>query len=44
MPAQRKYLRERAAEMVLDIREREGKGRSEIARVGRQLRAARRTE
>jgi transposase len=40
MPAQRKYpeeLRERAVQMVLDIREREGKGRGEIARVGRQL-------
>jgi transposase len=40
MPAQRKYpeeLRERAVQMVLDIRGREGKGRGEIARVGRQL-------
>ncbi len=40
MPAQRKYpdeLRERAVEMVLEIRQREGKGRGELARVGRQL-------
>jgi transposase len=40
MPAQRKYpaeLRERAVKMVLEIREREGKGHGEIARVGRQL-------
>jgi transposase len=40
MPAQRKYpeeLRERAVKMVEEIREREGKGRGEIARVGRQL-------
>ena len=40
MPAQRKYpeeLRERAVKMVLEIREREGKGRGELARVGRQL-------
>jgi len=40
MPAQRKYpeeLRERAVMMVLEIRDREGKGRGEIARVGRQL-------
>ncbi|SRR5713101_3750659 len=40
MPAQRKYpeeLRERAVKMVLEIRGREGKGRGEIARVGRQL-------
>jgi transposase len=40
MPAQRKYpeeLRERAVKMVAEIREREGKGRGEIARVGRQL-------
>lgn len=40
MPAQRKYpeeLRERAVKMVLEIREREGKGRGEIARVARQL-------
>ena len=40
MPAQRKYpeeLRERAVKMVLEVREREGEGRGEIARVGRQL-------
>ena len=40
MPAQRKYpdeLRERAVRMVLEIRAREGKGRGELARVGRQL-------
>ena len=40
MPAQRKYpgeLRERAVKMVLEIRDHEGKGRGEIARVGRQL-------
>jgi transposase len=40
MPAQRKYpdeLRERAVKMVLEIREREGKGQGELARVGRQL-------
>jgi transposase len=40
MPAQRKYpeeLRERAVEMVLEIRDREGKGHGEIARVARQL-------
>jgi transposase len=40
MPAQRKYpeeLRERAVKMVCEIREREGKGHGEIARVGRQL-------
>lgn len=40
MAAQRKYpeeLRERAVKMVVEIREREGKGRGEIARVGRQL-------
>ena len=30
-------LRERAVKMVLEIREREGKGHGEIARVGRQL-------
>jgi transposase len=38
--AQRKYpdeLRERAVKMVLEVREREGNGRGEIARVGRQL-------
>lgn len=40
MPAQRKYpeeLRERAVKMVVEIREQEGKGRGEIAWVGRQL-------
>jgi transposase len=40
MPAQRKYpgeLRGRAVKMVLEIRAREGKGRGELARVGRQL-------
>jgi transposase len=40
MAAQRKYpeeLRERAVKMVLEIRERDGKGHGEIARVGRQL-------
>ena len=38
MPAQRKYrdeLRERAVKMVLEIRQREGKGHGELARVGR---------
>ena len=38
--AQRKYpdeLRDRAVKMVLEIRERDGKGHGEIARVGRQL-------
>lgn len=40
MAAQKKYpdeLRERAVKMVLEVREREGNGRGEIARVGRQL-------
>jgi transposase len=40
MPAQRKYpeeRRERAVKMVLEIRARDGKGRGELARVGRQL-------
>ena len=40
MVAQRKYpeqLRERAVKMVLEVREREGKGHGELARVGRQL-------
>ena len=40
MAAQRKYpeeLRERAVKMVLEIRERDGKGHGELARVGRQL-------
>jgi transposase len=38
--AQKKYpdeLRERAVKLVLEVREREGSGRGEIARVGRQL-------
>jgi transposase len=40
MPAQRKYpeeLRERAVKMVFEVRDREGKGHGEIARVARQL-------
>ena len=40
MAAQRKYpdeLRERAVKMVFEIRERDGKGHGEMARVGRQL-------
>ena len=40
MAAQRRYpeeLRERAVKMVLEVRERDGKGHGEIARVGRQL-------
>ena len=40
MATQRKYpeeLRERAVKMVLEVREREGKGHGEIARIGRQL-------
>jgi transposase len=40
MVAQRKYpdeLRERAVRMVLEIRQRDGKGHGEIARVARQL-------
>jgi transposase len=40
MAAQRKYpeeLRERAVKMVFEIREQDGKGRGELARVGRQL-------
>ena len=40
MPAQRKYpeeLRERAVKMVFEVRERDGKGRGELARVARQL-------
>lgn len=40
MPAQRKYpeeLRERAVMMVFEVRERDGKGRGELARVARQL-------
>jgi transposase len=40
MAAQRKYpeeLRGRAVKMVFEIRERDGKGHGELARVGRQL-------
>src|SRR5947208_7266381 len=40
MAAQRKYpdeLRERAVRMLFEVREREGKGRGELARVARQL-------
>src|SRR5439155_1061156 len=40
MSAQRKYpeeLRERAVKMVFEVREREGKGHGEIARIARQL-------
>ena len=40
MVVQRKYpeeLRERAVRMVLEVRERVGKGHGELARVGRQL-------
>jgi transposase len=40
MAAQKKYpddLRERAVKIVLEIREREGKGQGELARVARQL-------
>lgn len=40
MVAQKKYpdeLRERAVKMVLEVRERDGSGHGEIARVGRQL-------
>jgi transposase len=40
MAAQRKYpdeLRERAVKMVFEIRERDGRGHGELARVGRQL-------
>jgi transposase len=40
MAAQRKYpeeLRERAVKMVFEIRERDGKGNGELARIGRQL-------
>jgi transposase len=40
MPAQRKYpeeLRERAVTMVFEVREPEGKGHGEIARVAGQL-------
>ena len=40
MAAQRKYpdeLRERAVKMLFEVREREGRGRGELARVARQL-------
>jgi transposase len=40
MPAQRKYpeeLRERAVKMVFEVRDQDGKGRGELARVARQL-------
>ena len=40
MAAQRKYpeeLRERAVKMVSEIREQDGKGHGELARIGRQL-------
>jgi transposase len=40
MAAQKKYpdeLRERAVRMVLEVRERDGKGQGELARVARQL-------
>ena len=40
MAAQKKYpdeLRERAVKMVFEVRERDGKGHGELARVGRQL-------
>ena len=40
MAAQKKYpdeLRERAVKMVLEIRERDGRGQGELARVARQL-------
>ena len=40
MAAQRKYpeeLGERAVKMVFEVREREGKGHGEIARIARQL-------
>ena len=40
MAAQRKYpdeLRGRAVKMLFEVREREGKGRGELARVARQL-------
>jgi len=40
MAAQKKYpdeLRERAVKMVLEVREQDGSGHGEIARVGRQL-------
>ena len=40
MPAQRKYpeeLRDRAVMMVFEVRDQDGKGRGELARVARQL-------
>jgi transposase-like protein len=40
MAAQKKYpdeLRERAVKLLFEVREREGKGRGELARVARQL-------
>jgi len=40
VPAQRNYpeeLRERAVKMVLEIRDRDGKGRGELVRAARQL-------
>jgi transposase len=40
MAAQKKYpdeLRERAVRMLFEVREREGKGHGELARVARQL-------
>ena len=40
MAGQKKYpdeLRERAVKMLFEVREREGKGRGELARVARQL-------
>ena len=40
MAAQRKYpdeLRERAVKMLFEVREREGRGHGELARVARQL-------
>ena len=40
MAAQRKYpdeLRERAVKMLFEVREREGKGHGELARIARQL-------
>jgi transposase len=40
MAVQRKYpdeLRERAVKMVFEVREREGKGHGELARIARQL-------
>jgi hypothetical protein len=42
MAAQKKYpdeLRERAVKMLFEVREREGKGHGELARVARQIQA-----